>query len=136
MLFRSEAGPEAPVEPRIPYTSARSVASPQSILQSAADGVGLGGFPSLGADAVRVDKATRRRREISAVVRTAAPGTRRVFVWDGERTVGELEAADVRSASEVVTIPLVGDVPADATLTVAVSLENEDGAGAGAATVR
>ena len=131
-----EAQPSAPVEPRIPNTSARSVASPQSILQSAADGVGLGGFPSLGADAVRVDKATRRRREISAVVRTAAPGTRRVFVWDGERTVGELEATDVRSAREVVTIPLVGDVPADATLTVAVSLENEDGAGAGAATVR
>ena len=44
--------------------------------------------------------------------------------------------SDVRSAREVVTIPLVGDVPADATLTVAVSLENEDGAGAGAATVR
>ncbi|WP_341856909.1 sugar-binding protein [Brachybacterium sp. GPGPB12] len=131
-----EAQPSAPVEARIPNTSARSVASPQSILQSAADGVGLGGFPSLGADAVRVDKATRRRREISAVVRTAAPGTRRVFVWDGERTVGELEATDVRSAREVVTIPLVGDVPADATLTVAVSLENEDGAGAGAATVR
>ena len=98
--------------------------------------MGLGGFPSLGADAVRVDKATRRRREISAVVRTAVPGTRRVFVWDGERTVGELEATDVRSAREAVTIPLVGDVPADATLTVAVSLENEDGVGAGAAAVR
>ena len=84
-----EAAPSAPVEPRIPNTSARSVASPQSILQSAADGVGLGGFPALGAEAVGVDKATRRRREISAVVRPAAPGTRRVFVWDGERTVGD-----------------------------------------------
>ena len=131
-----EAGPEAPVEPRIPDTSARSVASPQSILQSAADGVGLGGAPALAEGALRVDKALRRRDEVSALVRTTAAGTRRVFVWDGERSVGELEAAEVSSARETVRIPLAGDVPGDATLTVAVSLENEDGVAAGAAEVR
>jgi hypothetical protein len=131
-----EAGPEAPVEPRIPDTSARSVESPASILQSAADGVGLGGAPALAAGTLRVDKALRRRDEVSALVRTDAAGTRRVYVWDGERSVGELEAAEVSSARETVRIPLVGDVPADAELTVAVSLETEDGVAAGAAAVR
>jgi hypothetical protein len=131
-----EAGPEAPVEPQIPRTAARSVASPASILQSAADGVGLGGFPALAAGTLRVDTPVRRRAEVSALVRTSAAGTRRVYVWDGERIVGELEATEVRAARENVRIPLVGAVPAEATLTVAVSLENEEGAAAAAAEVR
>jgi LmbE family N-acetylglucosaminyl deacetylase len=131
-----EAGPEAPVEPQIPRTAARSVASPASILQSAADGVGLGGFPALAAGTLRVDTPVRRRAVDSARGRTSAAGTRRVYVWDGERIVGELEATEVRAARENVRIPLVGAVPAEATLTVAVSLENEEGAAAAAAEVR
>ncbi|MGP9537228.1 sugar-binding protein [Brachybacterium sp. AOP43-C2-M15] len=130
-----EAGPDAPVEPRIPDTAARSVESPASILQAATDGVGLGGAPALAAGTVRLDRVLRRRDEVSVQLRSTAAGTRRAYVWDGERIVGEAEAKEIGAVRETLRIPLADGVDAGAALWIAASLENEEGSAAGAATV-
>ncbi|MBB5832894.1 sugar-binding protein [Brachybacterium aquaticum] len=129
-------GPDAPVEPRIPDTSARSVESVQSILQAAADEVGLGGFPWLGSGALRLDQASRRGGEVSVRIRTGEAGTLRAYLWDGEKRVGALDAQDVGAGRSTYAIPVDADVPAGTSLTVAVSLENDHGAVAGTVAVK
>jgi|SRR5699024_251061 len=123
---------EDPVEPRIPDSAARSVESPASIIQAAADGVGLGGFPVLDGDALRLDKARLADGQASVRVRTRQKGTLRAFVWDGEQIVGSLDAQDVGSGRDTLEVPLTGDVADDAALWIAISLENDRGAAAGA----
>lgn len=125
----------APVEPRIPNTAARSVESPASILQAAGDGTGLGGSPVLPAGALRLDQVGASDGGATARVRTDRAGTLRVFLWDGARVVGALEAREVGAGRETYEVPLTG-TPADgATLRLAVSLEADVGTAAAGATV-
>lgn len=128
-----EVAEEGPVEPRIPDSAARSVESPASIIQASADGVGLGGFPVLPGDALRLDRAGLDGDQASVRVRTGQAGTLRAYVWDGEKTVGSLDAREVGSGSDTLEVPVTGEVAEGATLWIAVSLENDRGSAAGAA---
>lgn len=124
--------PSAPVDPIIPDTGARSVESPQSIIQSSNDGVGLGGYPSLGAGTLRIQSATLRGSGVRATIRARQGGTLRAYLWDGEAIVGSIDATDIRSGSREITVPVTGEVADGATLVLAVSLENEEGNAAAA----
>ncbi|WP_402839728.1 PIG-L family deacetylase [Microbacterium sp. GXS0129] len=77
-----------PKEPTLPDTAARSVESPQSILQSAIDGVPLGGFPT-GPDPLRVVSSSVALGIVTAEVDVPVAGTARLFLWDGTQAVGE-----------------------------------------------
>ncbi|APX33637.1 hypothetical protein BH708_13960 [Brachybacterium sp. P6-10-X1] len=122
--------PSDPVEPRIPDTAARSVQSPASIIQAADDGTGLGGAPALSAKALRLDKVSRTADGVSARVRTREAGTVRLYLWDGSAIVGALDAREVGAGTETLAVPLAGEVAEDGTLTLAASLETEDGTAA------
>ncbi|MGO1355028.1 MAG: sugar-binding protein, partial [Brachybacterium tyrofermentans] len=127
-----EAAEEDPVEPRVPDSAARSVESPASILQAAADGVGLGGFPVLPSDALRLDEAGIDGDRATVRVRTDQAGTLRAFVWDGEKAVGSLDALKIGRTRETLEVPLTGDAAEGASLWIAVSLETASGTAAGA----
>ncbi|MDR6868850.1 LmbE family N-acetylglucosaminyl deacetylase [Microbacterium resistens] len=79
-----------PKDPTLPDTSARSVASPQSILQSADDRVPLGGFPT-GADRLEVVSSSVDAGMVTLALQAPVAGTARVFLWDGAQEVGAAE---------------------------------------------
>src|SRR5699024_6983116 len=79
-----------PKEAILPSTAALSVDSPASILQSAGDGVPLGGHMPLDGEFV-ISSVTRRRQRINVTIQTPAHGTSRVFLWDGDSILDELE---------------------------------------------
>ncbi|EWS81785.1 hypothetical protein BF93_14825 [Brachybacterium phenoliresistens] len=120
-----------PREPTIPSTAAQSVASGPSIVQASADGVGLGGRPSLGEDALVLSSVRAAGGQVTARAQLASGGTVRAFlVRDGE-TVGAAEP--VESAAGAVDLAL--DLPDGDTegLVLAVSLEAEGRAAAASA---
>ena len=79
-----------PVEAILPSTAALSVDSPQSILQSAADGVPLGG-QSPTDDALEVASVAIRQDRVVASLKAPVTGTAKVFVWDGESILAQTE---------------------------------------------
>ncbi|OJU39031.1 MAG: hypothetical protein BGN97_12785 [Microbacterium sp. 69-10] len=84
-----------PKKPILPDTAARSVGSPQSILQSAVDQVPLGGFSPTD-HPLKVLKSSIAAGIVTVALQTPRAGTARVFLWDGEQVVGSAEA-QVRS---------------------------------------
>lgn len=126
----TDAGP-APKEPTLPDTAALSVASPQSILQSARDLVPLGGW-SPTRSPVRILRSAPGGAGVTAVVRAPAAGTVRAYLWDGEATIGSLEV-EVAQGDTTLEIPLDGSVPAETM--VAVSFAVGDRVSAAAAAV-
>ncbi|MCS6711968.1 PIG-L family deacetylase [Brachybacterium sp. EF45031] len=130
-LPEREQAPSEPEEPIIPDTAARSVESPQSILQSARDGVGLGGFPALPDGSLQLDQVRRRGDAVTARVRTRVGGVLRVYLWDGEQIVGRLEDQRVRAGRRTVRVPLT--TAPTGRLQLAVSLEAEGGNAAASA---
>ncbi len=114
----------SPKEPKLPDTAARSVESPQSILQSSADGVPLGGWPALRRP-VKVRAARLVGDQVRARVVTTTGGTVRAFVWDGEKILGSTTLDSGNGAREV-AIPVAGGASEAKDWTVAVSLENDD----------
>lgn len=81
-----------PKAPTLPDTAARSVASPQSILQSAEDQVPLGGF-SPAKHELKVLSSSVSGGVVTAALQTPHAGTARLFVWDGTATRGGTEVA-------------------------------------------
>ncbi len=79
-----------PKDPTLPDTAARSVASPQSILQSAGDRVPLGGFPT-GSDRLEVVSSSVEAGMVTVELQSPAAGTARLFLWDGAQAVGDAE---------------------------------------------
>lgn len=79
-----------PKDPTLPDTAARSVASPQSILQSAADAVPLGGFPT-GSDRLEVVSSSVEGGMVTLDLQAPEAGTARIFLWDGAQAVGSAE---------------------------------------------
>ena len=79
-------------DPVIPRTAALSVASPPSILQSALDGVPLGGGPAVSAGArLRISSSpTLAAAGLTLGLQAAGPGRVRVFAWTGKAPVSEL----------------------------------------------
>ncbi|GAA1488835.1 sugar-binding protein [Brachybacterium sacelli] len=129
------AGEEAPLEPQIPDTAARSVHSPASIIQAAGDGTGLGGATALDDGALRLGTISRTSDGVSVRLRTGQAGTVRAYLWDGTGTVGALDAGESGTGRQTLEVPLTGEIAQDAELHLAVSLENEDGTAAAAAPV-
>src|SRR5699024_9347127 len=79
-----------PVEAILPSTAALSVDSPQSILQSAADGVPLGG-QSPTDDALEVASVAIRHDRVVASLQAPVTCTAKVFVWGGESILAQTE---------------------------------------------
>src|SRR6185503_19239451 len=72
-----------PKAPTIPTDVARSALSPQSILQSATNGVPLAGLPAVPRwQGASLDDARLAGNRIKAELRTSAKGTAEVFAWD------------------------------------------------------
>jgi LmbE family N-acetylglucosaminyl deacetylase len=88
--------PAEPVAPVIPQTAARSVDSPQSILQAAATGVPLAGNPAAPVTdtAALAGPARFVGGSVSGVLAASGPGTAHVFVWDPAH--GVLGSREVR----------------------------------------
>ena len=84
---------DAGSEPRkaiVPSTAARSVDSPESILQSAGDRVPLGGHsPTDGV--LELTSVSTKKDRITAVFDVPVKGTAKVLVWDGEQVLAEVE---------------------------------------------
>ncbi|SEE52873.1 sugar-binding protein [Jiangella alba] len=99
------AQPSAPKEPVLPDTAAKSVDSPQSILQSAGDNVPLGGWRALGGGSVEVQSASASGGSVTARLRTRRAGQARVFVWDGAAVLGRLDQ-ELAAGRHSVTVPL------------------------------
>ncbi len=75
--------PTEPKAPTIPTDVARSALSPQSILQSATNGVPLAGLPAVPRrQGASLDDARLSGSRIKAELRTSAKGTAEVFAWD------------------------------------------------------
>ncbi len=101
------ATPSDPVAPTMPDTAALSVDSPQSIAQSAADGVGLGGGPELPARTASITSARESGGEAEVRLRTRESGRANVFLWDGESVAGSV-SVDVGSGRTTIDVPVTG----------------------------
>ncbi|WP_166348286.1 sugar-binding protein [Phytoactinopolyspora limicola] len=123
-----------PVEPILPSDVALSINSPQSIEQSAADGVPLGGGPGLDGKTLRIGSAQLAGDDVSVELRTREAGQANVFVWDGETVVGSVSGADVARGKSTVEVPLSD--AGDADLAVLVAFITDDGTLAAAHEVR
>ncbi|RKF26395.1 sugar-binding protein [Micromonospora globbae] len=97
--------PSAPV---FPDTAARSVHSPQTIAQSAVDGVAPAAVPRLPERALRLTGQTRVAGGVKVTVRADRSGTVHLYAWDGERAVGD-RSVDLRSGRPVTVVVPVAD---------------------------
>lgn len=103
----ADAGSD-PVAPTMPDTAALSVDSPQSIAQSAVDGVGLGGGPELPARTAAIESARASGSgEVEVRLRAREPGRANVFLWDGENVAGSV-SVEVGSGRTTVDVPVTG----------------------------
>ncbi|UQN28508.1 sugar-binding protein [Brachybacterium kimchii] len=135
-LPQADAGDDAPKDPVIPNTAARSVESAQSIIQSAADGVGLGGRPDLGRSVLSIHDVRSSGGRVRARVRSRRGGTLSVLAWDGERTLGRAKEVEVR-AGRTTRVSFAIEAPKGGSsarhlIVLAASLEDSDGATAAA----
>ncbi|MDR2321400.1 MAG: PIG-L family deacetylase [Microbacterium sp.] len=80
----------SPKDPTLPDTAARSVASPQSILQSAGDQVPLGGSSKADHE-LKVLSSSVSGGIAKVALQTPRAGTARVFLWDGAQVLGSTE---------------------------------------------
>ncbi|NEE04322.1 sugar-binding protein [Phytoactinopolyspora halotolerans] len=127
----ADAGPD-PQEPILPSEAALSVNSPQSIAQSAMDGVPLGSGPGLGSKALSVTSASLSGDAATVQLRTRAAGQANVFIWDGENVVGSVNGADVGKGKTTLDVPVeLGDDVGDE-LQALIAFMNDDGTAAAA----
>lgn len=82
----------SPKDPTLPDTAARSVSSPQSILQSAGDQVPLGGSSKADHE-LKVLSSSVSGGIAKVALQTPRAGTARVFLWDGAQVLGSAEKA-------------------------------------------
>jgi hypothetical protein len=122
-----------PVDPILPSDVAQSVESPQSIAQSAKDGVPLGGAPGLDPKSMQIRSATGADSSVSVELRTKTAGHANVFVWDGDTVVGSLSGADVSRGRTTLDVPL--DSGGEGDLEVLVAFMTDDGTLAGSRAV-
>ncbi|PZF80334.1 sugar-binding protein [Jiangella anatolica] len=118
----ADAGSD-PVEPIMPDTAALSVNSPQSIAQSAEDGVGLGGGPRLPSRTASITSAEASGDTVEVQLRTRSAGQANVFLWDGESVVGQT-SVEVGSGRTTLDVPVTGG---SGDLTALVAFITDDG---------
>lgn len=113
-----------PVAPTMPDTAALSVDSPQSIAQSAEDGVGLGGAPELPAQTAAIASARSGADGVEVRLRTREAGRANVFLWDGDSVAGSV-TVDVGRGRTTVDVPVTGGAGGE--LTALVAFMTDDG---------
>lgn len=120
----TDAGPD-PVAPTMPDTAALSVDSPQSIAQSAEDGVGLGGGPELPARTAAITSARASGSgEVEVRLRAREAGRANVFLWDGDSVAGSV-SVEVGRGQTTVDVPVTAGAGGD--LTALVAFMTDDG---------
>jgi hypothetical protein len=121
----TDAGSD-PVAPIMTDTAALSIDSPQSIAQSAEDGVGLGGGPELPARTASVTSArlSDSGDEVQVRLRARTDGRANVFLWDGEGVAGSV-SVEVESGRTTVDVPVTGGDGGE--LTALVAFVTDDG---------
>ncbi|SCL22734.1 hypothetical protein [Micromonospora inyonensis] len=77
-----------PSKPIFPATAARSVHSPQTIAQSAVDGVAPAAVAKLPEKALRVTDPQVTADGVRVTLRADRAGTAYLYTWDGERALG------------------------------------------------
>ena len=110
----------APKDAILPDTAARSVESPQSILQASGDQVPLGGGAPLRSD-IRIRSLSRGAGAVDVRLVALDEGTARVYVWDGSQILGHV-VRDLRRGASTVTVPM--DTESSESQVVAVSFES------------
>jgi LmbE family N-acetylglucosaminyl deacetylase len=98
--------PTTPSDPIIPMTAALSVDSPQSILQSATDGVPLAGGPAAERGVKIVGKPELKPSSVTLKLDAKEPGTAHVFAWTGTASVAELVVPLEKGPPTKVTLPI------------------------------
>ncbi|TDC46914.1 GlcNAc-PI de-N-acetylase [Jiangella ureilytica] len=121
----ADAGSD-PVAPIMPDTAALSIDSPQSIAQSAEDGVGLGGGPELPARTATVTSArlSDSGDEVEVRLWTRADGRANIFLWDGDGVAGSV-SVEVESGRTTVDVPVTDGSGGE--LTALVAFVTDDG---------
>ncbi|MEV1332132.1 sugar-binding protein [Micromonospora costi] len=105
----------APSAPVFPDTAARSVHSPQTIAQSAVDGVAPAAVPRLPGTALRVTDQRRVAGGVKVTLRADRSGTAYLYAWDGDRSLGD-RSVDLRKGRAVTVVVPVGGGRPDAVL--------------------
>ncbi|MET8910468.1 sugar-binding protein [Micromonospora sp. NPDC004551] len=100
--------PSAPV---FPDTAARSVHSPQTIAQSAADGVAPAAVPQLPAEALRLTDARAVDGGVSVTLRADRAGTAYLYGWDGDRPTGDRTVTLAAGSPVTVVVPVTAGTP-------------------------
>lgn len=120
-----DAGSE-PKDAVLPSTAARSVDSPLSIIQSAGDRVPLGGH-SPTSPHLEIVSVERKKDRITAVVHTPVKGAAKLFVWDGESVLAEMERNMPAGERRVnMRVPGLPSVLETTEVTVLASFQSED----------
>ncbi|MFG3708046.1 sugar-binding protein [Micromonospora sp. NPDC047670] len=100
--------PSAPV---FPDTAARSVHSPQTIAQSAVDGVAPAAVARLPERALRLTAQRRVAGGVEVTVRADRTGTAYLHAWDGDRSLGERTVRLNSGRPVTVLVPVTGGTP-------------------------
>ncbi|MEU0150369.1 sugar-binding protein [Micromonospora fulviviridis] len=100
--------PSAPV---FPDTAARSVHSPQTIAQSATDGVAPAAVPRLPAEALRLTGARTVTGGVSVTLRADRAGTAYLYGWDGDRPTGDRTVSLTAGSPVTVVVPVTAGTP-------------------------
>lgn len=120
-----DAGSE-PKDAVLPSTAARSVDSPLSIIQSAGDRVPLGGH-SPTSPHLEIVSVERKKDRITAVVHAPVKGAAKLFVWDGESALAEMERNMPAGERRVnMRVPGLPSVLETTEVTVLASFQSDD----------
>ncbi|MEU9507965.1 sugar-binding protein [Micromonospora sp. NPDC048170] len=100
-----------PSTPVFPDTAARSVHSPQTIAQSAVDGVAPAAVARLPERALKLTGQRQVAGGVQVTVQADRAGTVYLHTWDGDRSLGE-RTVQVSSGRQVtVLVPVTGGTP-------------------------
>ncbi|MFD2763448.1 sugar-binding protein [Micromonospora eburnea] len=100
-----------PSTPVFPDTAARSVHSPQTIAQSAVDGVAPAAVPGLPAGALRLGDARSVPGGVSVTLRADRSGTAYLYGWDGDVALGDRTVDLTAGRAVTVVVPVAGGTP-------------------------
>ncbi|TDC46217.1 GlcNAc-PI de-N-acetylase [Micromonospora sp. KC207] len=100
--------PSAPV---FPDTAARSVHSPQTIAQSAVDGVAPAAVSRLPEEALRLTDQRRVAGGVRVTLRADRAGTAYLYAWDGDAALGDRTVELRANRSVTVVVPVASGRP-------------------------
>ncbi|MEV0807115.1 sugar-binding protein [Micromonospora sp. NPDC050200] len=105
----AQRGASAPV---FPDTAARSVHSPQTVAQSAVDGIAPAAVPRLPESALRLTGQRRVTGGVEVTLRADRAGTAYLYAWDGDRSRGDRSVELTAGSPVTVLVPVVEGTPA------------------------